>query len=101
LGIYEKLTVDSLTGGKRFAVTGTIDKKGVVGEIGGIKQKIFGAIGVGDNYLLLPKGNCDEALDVDQDQLRLIPVGSLHEAISYMKIIAGDGSQNSLPSCVR
>ena len=39
LAILDDLTPGDLTGGKRVAVTGTIDPSGNVGEIGGIEQK--------------------------------------------------------------
>ena len=43
LGIVDKLTPGSLTGGKFIAGTGTIDDDGKVGPIGGITQKMIGA----------------------------------------------------------
>lgn len=101
LGVLDNLTSDSLTGGKRIAVTGTISKNGVVGEIGGIRQKIYGAQIAGDNFLFLPKGNCAEATKVPDLKLRLIPVETLHEALQYLKIVASDGSLKKIPSCSR
>ena len=43
LAILDDLTPGDLTGGKRVAVTGTIDPEGNVGEIGGIEQKAVAA----------------------------------------------------------
>lgn len=45
LGIYDKLTPGSLTGGKFVAGTGTIDDNGTVGPIGGVDMKTLGARG--------------------------------------------------------
>ncbi|GAA3219406.1 PDZ domain-containing protein [Streptomyces thermocoprophilus] len=42
LGIYDKLTPGSLTGGKFVAGTGTIDDDGTVGPIGGVEMKTVG-----------------------------------------------------------
>ena len=43
LGLIDKLTPQDETGGKVIAGTGTIDAKGKVGEIGGIRLKMLGA----------------------------------------------------------
>ena len=43
LAIIDALTPGELTGGKRVAVTGTIDPEGNVGEIGGLPQKAVAA----------------------------------------------------------
>ena len=43
LAIIDALTPGDLTGGKRVAVTGTIDPDGNVGEIGGLPQKAVAA----------------------------------------------------------
>jgi PDZ domain-containing protein len=47
LGIYDTLTPGKLTGGVKFAGTGTLDSEGNVGPIGGIRQKLVGARDVG------------------------------------------------------
>ena len=99
LGVMDNLTVESLTGGKRIAVTGTITKDGLVGEIGGIRQKIFGAQKAGDKFLFLPKGNCKEARSVSNLKLRLIPVSTLHEALGFLNILANDGDLKKVATC--
>ena len=43
LGVIDKLTEADETGGKTIAGTGTIDAKGKVGAIGGIRLKMLGA----------------------------------------------------------
>ena len=62
LGIVDKLTPGSLTGGAHVAGTGTIDDAGHVGTIGGIPQKMIGARNAGATVFLVPPGNCAEAL---------------------------------------
>ncbi len=47
LGVVDLLTPGEMTGGKRFAGTGTIDSAGNVGAIGGIRQKLLGARAAG------------------------------------------------------
>ncbi len=61
LGIVDKLTPDSLTGGRFVAGTGTIDDKGEVGPIGGIEMKLVGARNAGAEYFLTPADNCAAA----------------------------------------
>lgn len=43
LSIYENITSEDLIKGKSIAGTGTIEKDGTIGEIGGVKYKIIGA----------------------------------------------------------
>ena len=61
LGIVDKLTPGSLTGGAFIAGTGTIDDAGAVGAIGGITQKMIGAKHAGATVFLSPADNCAEA----------------------------------------
>jgi len=54
LGVIDRLTPGDLTHGKRVAVTGTIDRDGNVGAIGGIAQKVAGAMDAGATLFLYP-----------------------------------------------
>ena len=54
LAILDDLTPGDLTGGKRVAVTGTIDPEGNVGEIGGIEQKAVAAQAAGAQLFIVP-----------------------------------------------
>ena len=45
LGIMDTLTPGELNGGENVAGTGTITADGTVGPIGGIRQKMWGAVG--------------------------------------------------------
>jgi PDZ domain-containing protein len=58
LGIYDKLTPGSLTGGTFVAGTGTIDDNGKVGPIGGIEMKTVGARDKGARFFLTPADFC-------------------------------------------
>ena len=55
LAILDDLTPGDLTGGKRVAVTGTIDAAGNVGEIGGIEQKAVAARAAGVQLFIVPQ----------------------------------------------
>ena len=55
LAIIDDLTPGSLTGGKRVAVTGTIQADGSVGEVGGVEQKAITARTNGVQLMIVPK----------------------------------------------
>jgi PDZ domain-containing protein len=98
LGIVDKLTPGSLTGGKFVAGTGTIDDKGTVGPIGGIDMKLVGARNAGAQYFLTPEENCAAAASDTPDGLTLVKVKTIADAT---KSLAGirSGDTAALPSC--
>ncbi|MGA5123175.1 YlbL family protein [Streptomyces pseudogriseolus] len=98
LGIYDKLTPGSLTGGAFVAGTGTIDDDGKVGPIGGIEMKTVGARDKGAEYFLTPAENCAAAATDTPDGLTLVKVGTIDDALDALKDIrAGDTAD--LPAC--
>lgn len=100
LGILDKLTPGSLTGGRFIAGTGTIDDDGKVGPIGGIEMKLVGARNAGARYFLTPADNCAAAAADTPDGLTLIKVNTIDDATkSLEKLRKGDTA--SLPSCSR
>lgn len=84
LGIIDKLTPGSLTGGRRVAGTGTIDDSGTVGEIGGIEQKVVGARRAGATIFLTPAGNCAAAAANRPSGLTLVTVHTLADALAAL-----------------
>ncbi|MFC8346635.1 PDZ domain-containing protein [Streptomyces sp. NPDC057280] len=98
LGIYDKLTPGSLTGGKFVAGTGTIDDEGKVGPIGGIEMKTVGARDKGAQYFLTPAENCASAAKDTPSGLTLVKVHTIEDALGALKDIrAGDTAD--LPKC--
>ncbi|MBJ6634671.1 PDZ domain-containing protein [Streptomyces coelicolor] len=98
LGIYDKLTPGSITGGSFVAGTGTIDDEGKVGPIGGIEMKTVGARDKGAEYFLTPADNCAAAAKDTPDGLTLVKVGTIDDALDALKDIrAGDTAD--LPTC--
>lgn len=98
LAIYDKLTPGQLTGGKKIAGTGEITPEGVVGPIGGIRQKMRGAADAGASIFLVPQANCSEATDGDDDGLKLVKITELSDAISSLEALAKDPDAK-VPSC--
>lgn len=71
-----------------IAVTGAIDSKGNVKEIGSIKAKTLIAEQSGFSHLLIPLENEDEAKEVkinEQLNINIIAVTSINDAVDYVK----------------
>lgn len=99
LGIYDEMTPGDLTGGKHIAGTGTIDKNGNVGPIGGIRQKLVGARRDKADYFLAPADNCDEVVGHVPSGLHVVKVATFDDALHAVNTIAATGSTASLPTC--
>ncbi|WP_454049546.1 YlbL family protein [Cellulomonas sp. Marseille-Q8402] len=98
LGIIDKLTPEDEADGEVIAGTGTMDLNGSVGPIGGIRQKMAGALRDGASWFLAPADNCDEVVDHVPDRLRVVRVETLHEAREAVEAI-GAGTAADLPTC--
>lgn len=101
LGIIDKLTPDSLAGGADVAGTGTIAADGTVGPIGGIVQKMYGAVDAGADWFLAPIDNCNEVVGNVPGDLEVFAVATLDEAIGVLQTIADDGDLSELARCER
>jgi PDZ domain-containing protein len=88
LAIIDSLTEGEMTKGHVVAGTGTIGADGTIGGIGGIRQKVVAAEAAGAEYMLLPAGNYDSALTAERDDMELIPVGHVDEAIAFLNGLA-------------
>ena len=99
LGIIDKLTPGELNGGKHVAGTGTISAFGVVGAIGGIRQKLYGARAAGATYFLAPASNCDEVRGHIPSGLTVYATSTLHESVIDLKAIASGSGLNNLKTC--
>ena len=98
LGLIDKLTPESETGGLTVAGTGTMDDDGNVGAIGGIRLKMIGAKRDGATWFLAPESNCDEVVGHVPDGLRDVKVTTLDDA--YRALVAiGRGEGDDLPHC--
>ncbi len=98
LGIIDQLTEGELTGGEVWAGTGTITAGGAVGPIGGIEQKMYGALNAGAKYMFAPIENCDEVVGNIPDGLEVFAVSTLHEAKLVLEGVAS-GQISSQPRC--
>ncbi|OZG53192.1 Lon protease [Alloscardovia macacae] len=98
LGIIAKLTPADETGGQKIAGTGTIEKDGTVGRIGGIQLKMLGAQRDGARYFLAPEGNCDEVVGHIPPGLEVYSVKTIDDAYAAVKAI-GSGQASGLTRC--
>lgn len=90
LAIYDLLVDENVSNGKKIAGTGTIDRDGNVGVIGGIEYKIKGAVKSKADVFFVPSGNFKEAKKVIKDNnynLNLIEVETLKDAIEYLRTL--------------
>ena len=99
LGIIDKLTPGELNGGKHVAGTGTISAFGVVGAIGGIRQKLYGARAAGATYFLAPASNCDEVRGHIPSGLTVYATSTLHQSVVDLRAIASGIGQGKLKTC--
>jgi PDZ domain-containing protein len=87
LGIIDKLSPSSLTGGRFIAGTGEISPTGAVEPIGGIQQKMAGARSAGATIFLTPAANCANTAGAVPSGLRLVKVSTLATAISELRAV--------------
>jgi len=99
LGIIDKLTPDALTGGENIAGTGTISAAGEVGAIGGIRQKMYGALDSGADWFLAPETNCDEVTGNIPNGLQVFAVRTLDDALEVVETIGAGGDTSRLATC--
>ena len=87
LEIYNKIVSEDITKGNTIMGTGTIDKEGTVGEIGGVKYKILGAYKDGAEVFICPIENYEEAVKVKDEEkmdIKVIGVSTFEEALEKL-----------------
>lgn len=84
LGIIEKLNSAQLVKGRLIAGTGTISKKGEVGPIGGIEDKLIGAKRAGATLFIAPIDNCIDITHIPKG-LQIVAVSTLAQAVTLLK----------------
>lgn len=84
LAIIDTLTEGELTKGKVIAGTGTVNLEGRVGGIGGVRQKVVAAEAAGATHILVPRDNYETALTAPRDDIEIVPVASIAEAVAYL-----------------
>ena len=105
LGIIDRLTPGSLTEGVTWAGTGTISAEGDVGGIGGVVQKMHGALDDGATWMLVPQENCNEVVGNVPSGLTVVPVETIDDAVAAVTAVGEAGGDPqaaaALASCGR
>ncbi|MDA1362202.1 hypothetical protein O1R50_21430 [Glycomyces luteolus] len=91
LGIVDRVTEGDLTDGMVVAGTGEIDPEGNVGGIGGIQQKVTASVELGAEVFLAPASNCSDAVTVPHDDMTIVRVETLADAVSALESLAAGG----------
>ena len=87
LGIYEKINNVTLYDGKKICGTGTIDLEGNIGEIGGVKYKLKGAVDSNCDIFLAPSENFSEVKNEQQKnnyKIEIYEAKTLQDTIKYL-----------------
>lgn len=88
LTIYNELTEEDITKGRKIVGTGTIDIHGKVGEIGGVKYKLIGAVKNKAEVFICPEENYEEALSVAKEKgydIKIISASTFDEALKKLE----------------
>ncbi len=88
LAIIDLLTPEDITHGHVIAGTGTIDRSGKVGPIGGVRQKAVAAEAAGAEYMLVPADNFEEVQTAPIHDLKLVSVATVDDALEFLDSLA-------------
>ena len=84
LEIVNQLHEEDLTRGRIVAGTGTIDRDGIVGEVGGIRQKIFAAVAAGAEFVLVPLENLTDAVRAAGEDIKVVGIENIGAALDFL-----------------
>ena len=89
LYIYNAITKNDITKGKKIAGTGTINYDGTIGSIGGVKYKLLGAVRNKSDIFIVPSGeNYEEAKKIVEEynySIKLIKAKTLKNVLRDLK----------------
>ncbi len=88
LSMYNALVEEDITKGLKIAGTGTIEIDGSVGEIAGIKYKIFGAAKNNIDLFIVPSNNYEEAKEVVENNnlnIKLLKADNFEQVLNDLK----------------
>ncbi len=84
LTVIDLLTAEDLTKGRVIAGTGTIRFDETVGAVGGVRQKVFAARGIGADVVFVPTANFEDALTAAGDGIEIVAVATLQDALDFL-----------------
>jgi ATP-dependent Lon protease len=96
-GVAIYVAIVSLLSGRRVradvAMTGEISLRGRVLAVGGVKEKVLGALGAGIRTILLPERNMQDLRDVPEEareRLTFVPLSDVRDVLDYA-LVDGPG----------
>jgi Lon-like protease len=92
LAVLDVLTPGELTGGHRVAVTGTMALDGTVGPVGGGAQKAISVRDADYEVFLVPSDEVDEVRDAVGDDVEVMAVDTLDEALEALDSLGGNAA---------
>ena len=92
LAVLDVLTPGDISNGIPVAVTGTIDGLGRVGQVGGVDFKALAAERAGAELFLVPAGEEDLAASRVGDDLQVVPVATLQDALEAFDDLGADAT---------
>ncbi len=98
LGIIDRLSEESITGGVSIAGSGTISSGGQVGGVSGIPQKMVSAQRDGAEYFFVAADSCSQTVQsAAYGELEVVRVETLTDAMDALETIREGG--DDLPRC--
>ena len=88
LEIYNRITEEDITKGRKIAGTGVIYEDGSIGEIDGVKYKLAGAVNKKADIFICPEENYEEAIKLKEKmkyKIKIISAKTLKEVIEELK----------------
>ena len=85
LTVYDLADPGDLTAGRSIAGTGTIELDGDVGPVGGVDAKVVAARAAGASVFLVPEGELALAQSAAGDDIEVIPVATVEDAIAALE----------------
>lgn len=98
VAIHDQLVQPELTGGRVIAGSGTLDPDGRVGPIGGVREKIAGAVRDGASVFLMAASNCAD-VSTAPSGIRLVPVTTLGGAIQALRQLNDPAQAAAVAGC--
>lgn len=88
VSIYNNLIKEDLTHGKKIVLTGVVFGEEHILEVGGIDDKVKGAIKAGADIFIMPLANKKDA-DKYKDKIKIVYVKNFDEAIKFLESLNG------------
>lgn len=98
LAVFDRVTAGDLVGDRVVAGTGEIDGAGAVSNVWGLRERMAAAESAGAGVFLVPTANCADTVGV-ATRMRVVPVGSLDEAIAALDALGDPGTADLVKGC--